>query len=86
MEKRTKPGLPACLSEFTIPRRPGKGALKALPANVNTVWLSFPPSFVARWMGESEPTNPGHCIDFLNRNTTQVRCLIHKADGCGISG
>lgn len=26
-----------------------------------------------RWMGESEPTNPGHCIDFLNRNTNQVR-------------
>ncbi|CAM9665532.1 unnamed protein product, partial [Laminaria digitata] len=26
----------------------------------------------SRWMGESEPTNPGHCIDFLNRNTNQV--------------
>ncbi|CAM9743474.1 unnamed protein product, partial [Hapterophycus canaliculatus] len=26
----------------------------------------------SRWMGESEPTNPGHCIDFLNRNTHQV--------------
>lgn len=23
-------------------------------------------------MGESDPTNPGHCIDFLNRNTSQV--------------
>ncbi|CAM9125412.1 unnamed protein product [Ectocarpus sp. 4 AP-2014] len=26
----------------------------------------------SRWMGASEPTNPGHCIDFLNRNTNQV--------------
>lgn len=29
-----------------------------------------------RWMGESEPTNPGHCIDFLNRNTSQVRYVL----------
>ncbi|CAM9769809.1 unnamed protein product, partial [Choristocarpus tenellus] len=23
-----------------------------------------------KWMGESEPTNPGHCMDYLNRNTS----------------
>ena len=29
-------------------------------------------------MGESQPTNPGHCIDFLNRNTNQVLDCIQE--------
>lgn len=56
----------------TIIPEPKKGFLPTL----TPVSPPLPLSSVARWMGESEPTNPGHCIDFLNRNTTQVRCLI----------
>jgi dynein heavy chain, axonemal len=26
-----------------------------------------------KWLGECDPTNPGHCMDFLNRSTAQVR-------------
>lgn len=42
--------------------------------------------FSSRWMGESEPTNPGHCIDFLNRNTSQVRPEEFHDDIFRVSG
>ena len=28
--------------------------------------------FLKKWMGENTPTDPGHCYDFLNRNTSEV--------------
>ena len=29
-------------------------------------------TFLAKWMGTNTPTDPGHCYDFLNRNTSEV--------------
>ena len=30
---------------------------------------------IAKYLGESSPTNPGHCMDYLNRNIPQVMSL-----------
>lgn len=33
----------------------------------------------SRWLGENSPVNPGHCIDFLNRNTKMVLATARVA-------
>mmetsp|Transcript_17913 Transcript_17913/g.16185 ORF Transcript_17913/g.16185 Transcript_17913/m.16185 type:complete len:3436 (+) Transcript_17913:1-10308(+) len=40
-----------------------------------TTYQNILKNLFTKYMGTCTPTNPGHCIDFLNRNTSQVMSL-----------